>query len=264
MRAFLLLGFALLLGACNRVYTSEPLFAIDETAGAPALREGVWRTDYSLAVSPEDLLQAQMMEGLAKDGLDCPVDETKPAKAWYPCGHWVLAVGREMRSWRIEFTEADMRRMRRGGPLKPPSKGQWKSVSYVIADGEPMILQVAVPVKDMYGPEYASDEDGHPMTQYAYFGVVVTRRGADGRIEALESWPVLCGPPPPPPPADSEDPEDRRWPRPSTLEPFAGLEMEGDQACTADSPEVLRAAALASRTLATSNGAARWVSGARP
>ena len=266
MRVLLVLC-VLLLGACNRVYTTEPLFAPDTGPNAPQLREGVWLTDYNLAVTPADLLSGAVMKGREKeDGIVCPIDKTKPAKAWWPCGKWMLVTDRELRSWRVDISEGDIRRMEQGD-LSPPKGGKWSAYGFVLANGEPMILQLVVPVKDMWGDESALDDEGRPLMQFAYFGVEVTQRGTDGRIEAMRTWPVLCGPPPPTPAPtpNSADPNAESGPRPQgTLAPFPGIEMEDGDVCTTDSVSVLRSAAAASRPFAEGDGAARWIPGARP
>ncbi|MBI5940528.1 MAG: hypothetical protein HY859_08890 [Caulobacterales bacterium] len=266
MRVLLILC-VLLLGACNRVYTDEPLFAPDTGPNAPQLREGVWLTDYNLMVTPADLLSGAFMKDRKKEeDLACPFDEAKPAKSWWPCANWTLMTDREVRSWRVDISEADIRRMHRGD-LSPPKGGHWSAYGFVLADGEPMILQLAVPVKDVWGDESALDDEGHPLMQFAYFGVEVTRRGADGRIEAMRTWPILCGPPPPrpEPTPNSTDPNAGGGPRPQgTLAPFPGIEMEEGDVCTTNSIAVLRSAAAASRSFAEGEGAARWVPGARP
>lgn len=267
MRTFLVLGLALLLSACNRVYTTEPLFAPDPGPNAPQLREGVWLTEQSLLVTPGDLLRGAFTDDKEReDGLACPFDQTKPAKTWWPCGNWMLMTDREMRVWRMEISEADIRRMRRGD-LRPPKGGHWSAYQFVLADGEPMILQLAVPVEEMgMSPDHATDPEA-PKFRYAYFGVKATQRGTDGRIEAMRTWPVLCGPPPPKPEPtpDSTDPDAQSWPRPQgTLAAFPGIEMEDGDVCSTDSIAVLRSAAAASRPFAEGEGAARWVAGAKP
>ena len=269
MRVAIMLAFALLLGACNRVYTTEPLFAVDKSDGSPRLRDGVWRTNGSLAVTPQDMMMASGMRAEREDAeaTECPVDEKKPAKSWWPCGQWLALGSGKIRIWRVEITDADADRLQRG-ELSVPTKGHWSSYGYVLAEGEPMVLQLAVPMDEMtLSPQ--TRQQGHPQIFYGYFGAVATRRGADGRIEALETWPVLCGPPPPPKPVsemiEHEDSEESSGSKPSgTLSPFAGIEMTDDESCTTGSAEVLRNAAVASRAFADGTGTMRWVEGAKP
>lgn len=200
MRILLGLCVVLLLGGCNRVHTDHPLFFASDAPDAPRLRDGVW---------------------LIEDGDDdCRFDERKPATRWPDCADWMLVRGGEMLGYDRE----------EGGP------GEWTSLAFVLAAGDPLVLQIAM------------TDEGKP--DYQYFGIE-GEAAVDGRITALVSWPVQCGPPPPKAAAGEK-------PRYVTLEPLPGMTL-ADDSCTADSAGTVRNAARASRAWEPEPGMARWV-----
>ncbi len=208
MRILLGLCVALLLGACNRVHTDHPLFFAEDARGAPLLRNGLWVVEDSL--------------GAVADDEPCRFDARKPVTRWPDCAEWMLVRDGELLGYDRE----------KGG------QGSWTSVPFVLAKGEPAVLQIGVTGDD--GP-----------TTYSYFGLQPIRSDAGG-VVAFHSWPVLCGPPPPPAKKDEK-------PRFVTLEPLPGLTVVEDN-CTADAAGPVRAAAAASRAWTDDAvGGARWI-----
>jgi hypothetical protein len=59
---------ALTLGGCNVVYSEKPLFVSSDEAGAPQLRQGIWRSS-----DPS-----------------CRFDERRPVQFWPSCAQWSL------------------------------------------------------------------------------------------------------------------------------------------------------------------------------
>jgi len=207
MRRLLGLCLMLLLGACNRVITDAPLFFAADAQGAPVLREGVWLID---------------------EEPDCPFDAREPVAAWPDCADWVLIRDGEMLGFDEEKGEKN-------------GQGEWQSIPFVLAAGDPPVLQLALLKEEIPG--------------YWYFGVEPTRLDDEGRVTAFVSWPVLCGPPPPEPRGEE--------PRFVTLEPLPGMTIR-DQNCTTDQPQAVRAAARVSRAWESDTDAARWVKARYP
>ena len=211
MRVLLGLCLVLVLGGCNRVVTPTPLFSQADAAGAPVLRDGLWllenKVDIQLFASNDDR---------------CRVDTRKPVNRWPACASWVLVRGNEMLGYR-GVQEASL---------------AWESMPFVLAAGDPPVLQVGDP-----GDDSAS-------ISYSYFGVGQVERGNDGRATAITVWTVDCGPPP----AQVKG-EPTRF---LTRDLLPGLIADGDN-CTAESPSAVRGAATASRAWNTEPGRLRWI-----
>lgn len=186
------LGLASLLAGCHGVVSDGKAWftRADAADAAPRLREGVWRGVSSLS-SP------------------CDVDERQPIAAWPDCAGAILVQKSDL----IELSK-DHGQLRRS------------SAPYVLAAGQPFILQIA----DSRGE--------HP--QYEYLWVRVTGLDDQGRVVGLAGWRVLCD-------------------APAANAPlYPGLaERDGD--CTAGSVDALRAAAKASEADATSQAQVHWV-----
>ncbi len=200
MRILLGLCVLLLLGACNRVYTDQPLFFASDAPDAPQLRDGLW------LIESED---------------KCRVDTRKPVSRWPKCAQWMLVRGSEI----LGFDPAE------DGP------GEWNSLPFVLADGDPVVLQMTMTAEG--------------KTNYQYLGVDAVRSEGGSRIVSFRAWPVLCGPPPPRPAKGEEE-------RYVTLEPLPGVTIV-DNNCTAGTQDVVRAAARASRAWGDGTDSARWI-----
>lgn len=159
MRVLLGLCAVLLLGACNRVHSPEPLFSQADGVAAPALREGVWLVDgVSYALEPLGRVER------------CKVDTSKPVTRWKTCATWLL-----IRDGQILQLSTDR---------KEP---EWAVISYLAVSGAPQILQVVDP-----------SVDPGTLPMFDYFALTPTQVDAEGKAIAFESWPVQCGPNPPP------------------------------------------------------------------
>lgn len=205
MKRLIGLCLMLLLGACNRVITDTPLFSAADSAGAPALRDGVW---------------------LIGESEGCRVDVRKPVNRWPDCASWMIVRDGALTGLDREKGKAP----------------RWTSIPYVLAAGEPPVLQLAMLEEEVPG--------------YWYFGFEATRTEADGRVSAFTIWPVQCGPPPPPPSGEGE-------PSYVTREPLPGMTIR-EQNCTTDQPGAVRAAAGASRAWEPDPDTARWVKARYP
>lgn len=160
MKWRVLMVFAVLvLAACNRVQTSQPLFGPADRAGAPALRDGVWLFENKPAFDTRGELERDEA---------CEPDRRRPPSQWPDCATWFIVEGDQVRE--------------RGND----GQGQfrWDRHLFLLTGGEPSILQAL-----------AVDETGE--TTFHYFSLKPTATGAGGKITAFEFWNVECGPPPP-------------------------------------------------------------------
>ncbi|MEO8812810.1 MAG: hypothetical protein ABI376_07865 [Caulobacteraceae bacterium] len=157
-------------------------------------------------------------------GPSCVVDEARPIPEWPACaGGVVFDVG--VATW---FDH----------DATPPG---WTHQAYVLAAGTPRIGQTAVNVGG----------DIHLNARpFVYAGVRATRTDPQGRVLAIELWPVQCGPPPL---ADATH-------EMATRRPLPGMIMNpGDPVCTTRETSYLRAAARASEAWTEKTMAAHWV-----
>jgi len=223
LRSLIVLASLALLGACNVVMTKDPLFTLADEAGAPKMRPGVWL--------------------MGKDG-DCQVDEKTPIDTWPECaGGGVVKDGEVV------------------GPDKK-HKGAWEHDPFILAAGDPRIMQVRVDMSANVeasasatggGEASASSSPPQSAQAYGYGGARATKTDAQGFIVAISYWPVMCGPPPPKN-AKGEDVAS------GTLKPLPGMIMKpGDPVCTTTSTAALRGAASASKAWTDKPMDAHWV-----
>lgn len=130
-------------------------------------------------------------------------------------------------------------------------KHTWTSTDYLLAAGEPRVLQL-----------HLAPGANDPMMPavYVYAAYKPTKLDAAGRIVAGQAWIVICGPPPPQPASGSQDSGAKQ--RMGTLHPFPGLTMDSDGTnCSPDTPAALRNAARDSRglTAAKDISGSHWV-----
>ena len=214
LRRVLALAALALLGACNMVVTKDPVFGKADAVGAPGMRPGVWNGDPKA---------------------DCQVDESQPLAQWPACASGFVVLD--------DHTLGNFDNQ--GG------KHQWATTDFLLAAGEPRVLQL-----------HLAPGANDPMMPavYVYAGYRPTRFDGSGRIVAGQAWIVICGPPPPPPAPGSQDAGGKQ--RMGTLHPFAGLTMDSDGTnCSPDSPAALRNAARESRGLTTAKdiSGSHWV-----
>jgi hypothetical protein len=103
----LVLVLALVLAGCTGVVSSNPWFTATDAAGAPRLRDGVWRLESSQASA-------------------CDVHENRPLETWPSCASGVVVRAFDL--------------------LGLSNKGrvwQWQSAPYLIAAGAPAVMQLA-------------------------------------------------------------------------------------------------------------------------
>lgn len=183
---------------------------------------------------------------------DCPVDEAKPAGSWPDCANGVVVTAGEF--------------------LEPGEKGRGKpGVPYVIAAGDPLVLQARPDVDVQAGASASASGDAHPSASatvtttqtgpqpYLFIAIHPLAFDTQGRMIRVEDWPVMCGPPPPEPKPGTPL-EQQSF---VTRHPLPGLKVK-DQVCIpADKAAVLRAA-KASRDFAGQLQTSHWVrAGAR-
>jgi hypothetical protein len=212
-----------LLGACNVVLTQGPLFKAADEAGAPAMRPGVWL--------------------IGQEG-GCRFDERAPIDAWPDCAGGAVVKAGEMT-----------------GPDKK-GKGAWEREPFVLAAGDPRIIQMRVQETLSVdasaqasggGEASASASGGGAAQSYGYAGARPVSFDAQGQITSLVYWPVMCGPPPP---RNAKGEEVAG----GTQKPLPGMDMKpGDPVCTTTSTAALRGAAKASKAWTEKPMQAHWV-----
>jgi hypothetical protein len=169
----------LALGGCNLVVTDAPFFVHDPSA--PKLRDGLWRS-----------VEA-----------DCRFDAHKSVERWPECAEWTVVRDGET----LGFVAADNEQR---GPKR------WVTARYVVAPGDPLILQQAC----------AAGEGAGPL--YCYYAIRHRALDASGRVTQFEGWNVSCGPL-----VDGGR---------VTTAPWPGLAVKAD-GCVPDSADAIRGAA---------------------
>jgi hypothetical protein len=200
MRVLVLVLTVLALGGCNLVYSEKPLFTKADARGAPPLRPGVW-------VKPKP---------------DC--EFTADQRPLPDCADPLVIEAQVLRPPPDAAKAA-------GGPNQLP---------YVLARGEPRVMQVEVDLKA-----------GERM--WLYQGLRAVRTDGQGRIVEARLWPVLCGPPPAKG-ATGADGETAYV----TPNPLPGLEVRAES-CLARAPGPVRNAAAASEAWDEDQAQIRWL-----
>jgi hypothetical protein len=141
VKRIVVLAVLALLGACNMVVTTEPVFAPADGRGAPAMRPGVWA-------------------GEPNPG--CQRDEAKPLSQWAACANG--------------FVVLDDRTI--GGFSDESGKHAWTTTDFVLASGKPRVFQVHITGDDPLMPSafvYAGfeptklDDAGHIVAGQTWF-----------------------------------------------------------------------------------------------
>ncbi|HYE47729.1 MAG TPA: hypothetical protein VEA44_18320 [Caulobacter sp.] len=158
----------------------------------------------NLVITTEPTYSAADAAGapVLKDGLwlnlepNCEVDTSTPATGWPDCAGWVVVKGSTMSG--------------------VGNKGEPFSVPFVLAAGDPRVMQVEL------------QEKADTPKLYFYVGVKPLKTDVQGRIVEYSGWIVQCGPPPP---KDAKRADGQ--PRYGTLEPAPGMVMDAEQSgCT--------------------------------
>lgn len=160
----------------------------------------------------------------------CVFDERTPVSTWPSCAN-----GGVTRDGSIGGFHDDGQ-----------SKSTLTMMDDVVAAGDPRVLQLHV-------GEAAPSAD-LSVSGYFYIALRATKTDDQGRITAMTSWPVLCGPPPPNSATTSGKMEF------GTKAPFPGLVMDQDKTnCTTTSQAALRHAASASEQYSAGVSPSHWV-----
>lgn len=138
---------ALALCACGMVSSDRPLFGAPDTRDAPVLKAGLW--------------------ALVEPG--CKFNLRNPPTKWPDCAQ------------AIELRDGTAR------DVKPNSSGERdEPVSYLLAAGDPAILQAQAP-----------KDPGARKAPFVYFGLRPLASDLDGTIIRARIWPALCAKPQP-------------------------------------------------------------------
>jgi hypothetical protein len=155
---------ALGLGGCDVMIVSSPFLTAADASKDLALRPGLW-SDAS-----------------------CP---SPPAKKG---GCRAMLVGADSVAGLMDHQVI--------AALPPGAAAGWTAGQpYVLADGRPPVLQLLFPGLGGFagkGPDMMTPDDAN-RPGFMFLGVRPMSRDASGRIDELEAWPVLCGPPGTPP-----------------------------------------------------------------
>jgi hypothetical protein len=177
----------------------------------------------NLVMSPTPVFSAADATGapVLKSGLwaspdkDCSVDESKPGADWPSCASG--SVIKDGKAWAVGHPD--------------------KASPYIIAGGDPSVMQAMADLSDMSGQGASVTQKG-PI--YLFIAMKPLARDGAGRVTKAEAWFVQCGPPPPKPkdgtPAAS-DPKAY-----GTRHPFPGLVMDNGECSPRDKAAVLNAA----------------------
>ncbi len=205
---------AALLGGCeNLVASKTSLFEAGDAVPQGTLKAGWW-----VARTP-----------------GCDVDPALPSGQWPSCAKAVLMPERL----------SDQRLVRTGD--EPDA--ETARVGYLLAAGEPMILQLS-----LLSPE---DQKGEVRAVHLYKAVRSTVKDAQGRVVEIRHWAVVCGPLEPPV-------EESHHYRRKTSAPWPGVESRSD-GCWARDVAGLRDAARRSEALAVAaSPPLRWLREHRP
>lgn len=194
--------------------------------GAAALLMGC-----NMVVSDDPMLSGDREGAVMKAGVwiddaneDCPFDPATSVDEWPACAEPAIVT----EDGRFYTYDDDERR--------------WRGIELVLAPGEPTVVQVRIP------DELTQFDPDAP--EYVYLGLDPTGLDAAGRIIAIETWIIFCGPVDP---SGGGDPADL-----VTTAPFAGLTMD-ESICRPRDLAALRNAARRSVDLQDRKGAARWV-----
>jgi hypothetical protein len=150
------LGALLMLGGCNTVHSTKPLFGPEDAVAGPPFKPGLW--------------SMRMFGGGEPDPCNFNVD--KPVRLWPACAPWGLVRETDI----LDYDRKDK---------------TWSAKAYVLTDGRPRILQTI----DLPTAEDRQASVGEDGVTTDYDGVAPTVVDATGRISAFRRWSAQCGPP---------------------------------------------------------------------
>lgn len=198
--------FALTLGGCAVVTSDRPLFAEADQAGAPVLRPGLW----------------------AMPDADCAYDEKTPAASWPKCANATAVTAASL-----------------AGGERDASGAPKQALAYVLAAGDPLVIQLAAPPEEAEGP------------RFIYAGLRPTAFDDDRRVIAARVWLALCAKPP--------SLQDKTLKPPPRIQPPGLTKRPGEASCVATARGPVRTAVAMSEEWLASGGPddfslpARWV-----
>jgi hypothetical protein len=196
----------LMLGGCAVVTSDRPLFSAAERAGAPVLKPGLW----------------------AMPNADCRYDEQAQAATWPECANPSVVTAATI-----------------AGGERDASGRTSQVLAYVLARGDPPVVQVAAPPSEPKGPKFV------------YAGLRPTAFDGDRRVTAARIWLALCARPP-------RAKDATLTPPPETLPPGL-VKRPGDPSCVAAAADPVRKAVVRSEGWIAAGGAddlslsAHWV-----
>jgi hypothetical protein len=187
--------FSLALGGCAIVTSDEPLFGEADAAGAPVLKPGLWA----------------MPDG------GCQYDEKAAARTWPRCANATVVTARTVSGG--ERGETGVAR---------------QVLAYVLAEGEPPVVQPRAPPDEKDGPKFI------------YAGLRPSAFDAERRVTAARVWLALCSRPP--------SPSDKSLRPPPTVLPPGLVKRPSDPSCVARSADPVRKAVARSEGWVASGG----------
>lgn len=155
MRLIPILFAALMLAACNQVYTRQPLFSEAHEVGDPEFRPGLW--------------------SVSGYNEDCKFDIRRPLRDWPDC-----AIGVEFRRGQMFFITGHDRALA-------------QTLRFV--DGDPILIQGkwhTDVLKDPRAPE-PKDAD-NPFYGWVYYAVTPGRTDGGGKMMEAKLVQAQCGP----------------------------------------------------------------------
>src|SRR5438874_10033849 len=175
----------------------------------------------NMATSEKPLFAERSSNVTLEDGLwtrsdpKCAVDLNSPKGQWPKCAGWFVLKASKVVA---------------GSDMKPDEGAQ----DVFIVDGKPVMVQAVI---KMSGPERAE-------AFYGYFVLEPKARASDGRVTAVEFWPVPCG-------ATKPD---------GNVSPYSGF----DKDCRTTSVAALRTAAARPRPAEVESMLLKWVRAEEP
>lgn len=146
------------------------------------------------------------------DDSECPFDPSPPESQWPKCAIWAVVNGST------------------GEMLVRSGKGEDQQARFVIAHGDPLIVQIL----------WRDDAKEDGKTFYVFFGLEPLATGSDRTFTTAATWEVKCG---------------TKVPSMSDIKPYPGLTTE----CRPSSQDTVRSAAVASRPTAEMAMTWRWL-----
>lgn len=190
---------------------------------------GLVLTACNMVISDEPWLEARDDAPVLKPGVwatfegdDCDFEGDIPVEFWPGCAE-ATVIGNDG-SWYSRKEDSN----------------EWEKITPVLAFDDPVVGQIELP------KEIAMKEGGEAL--FLYFALIPEEQDSDGRITAMRSWLVQCGP-------QSTSGQNAFK---TTDTPFEGITVHNDN-CVAESVDALRNAAAKSADLQEGGKYGRWM-----